>query len=71
MRRFNALVAGLLGGVLGPLAGLADYALIADGKLKPPSDAGAVAVFLLVLSIAGFSVGVMLAVLWNEAVDGR
>ncbi|MBS0333274.1 MAG: hypothetical protein JSS35_10940 [Proteobacteria bacterium] len=71
MRRLNVLLAGLLGGLLGPLAGVADYALIADGSPRPPSDPGAAAVFLLVLSIAGFSVAVLLAALWNEAADGH
>lgn len=71
MRRLNALFAGFAGALLAPLAGLADYGLIAEGKLHVPSDPGAVAIFLLVLSISGFSAGVLLAALWNTAVKDR
>lgn len=71
MRRLNALIAGLAGAALAPLAGLADYGVIADGALRPTMHAGALAVFLLVLSIAGFSAGVLFAALWNTAFRGQ
>lgn len=71
MRRLNALVAGFTGAIAAPLIGVADYLVIADGSPHAPSNFGAAGVFLLVLSIAGFAVGVLLAALWNVAVDGR
>ena len=70
MRRVNALCAGLLGGAVGPLLGLAELAVMTAGA-RPAINLGAALVAGLVLAIAGFSVGVLLAALWNTVIDGR
>lgn len=71
MPQLNALVVGVAGAVLSPLFGLALQWVTADGAWRRLTDPSVLSIFVLVLAMLGFSVGVIVAVSWNLAIKER